>query len=111
PDRDPVRLADVPVAILAGGLATRLGPLTARTPKALLPVAGRPFVDHQLDLLRRRGCRRIVLCLGHFGEQVVEHIKSGTRFNLDVKYSFDGEQLLKTSRALRRAASLLGELY
>jgi NDP-sugar pyrophosphorylase family protein len=62
--------ASVPVAILAGGRATRLGSLTETVPKAMVDVAGQPFIDHQLALLRRRGLRRAVLCLGHLGEQV-----------------------------------------
>lgn len=103
-------LADVPVAILAGGLATRLGSLAAQRPKALIPVAGRPFIDHQLELLRRRGVRRVVLCVGHLGEQIADHVGDGQRHGLSVAYSFDGPRLLGTGGALRRAASLLGPL-
>ena len=60
----------LPVAILAGGLATRLRPLTDRTPKSLLDVAGRPFIFHQLDLLRKQGIERVVICDAHLGEQI-----------------------------------------
>ncbi len=102
--------ADVPVAILAGGLATRLGELTVETPKSLLPVAGRPFVDQQLGLLRRRGLRRVVLCVGHLGEQIVDHVGDGGRFGLEVRYAFDGSRLLGTGGALRRAIDLLSPL-
>lgn len=105
-----MKLSDVPVAILAGGRATRLGPLTADLPKALISVAGRPFVDHQLELLRRHGARRIVLCVGHFGAQIVAHVGDGERFGMQVRYSFDGERLLGTGGALRRAMPLLGSL-
>ena len=63
-------IADVPAALLAGGLATRLRPLTETVPKAMVPVAGRPFIDHQLALLRRNGIRRVVLCLGYLGMHV-----------------------------------------
>ena len=63
-------VAEVPAALLAGGLATRLGPITATVPKGLVEVNGRPFIDHQLELLRRNGVRQVVLCLGHLGEQV-----------------------------------------
>lgn len=101
---------EVPVAILAGGLASRLGPLTVSLPKSLLPVAGRPFIDHQLALLRRHGLRRVVLCLGHLGEAIVAHVGDGARFGLRVKYAFDGATALGTAGALRRAAPLLGEL-
>lgn len=103
-------VADTPVAVLAGGSATRLGPLSAATPKALLEVAGRPFLDHQLELLRRRGLRRVVLCLGHMGEQVEAHVGDGARFGLRIACSHDGPRPLGTAGALRQALPLLGEL-
>jgi NDP-sugar pyrophosphorylase family protein len=103
-------LAAVPVAILAGGRATRLGPLAETTPKAMVEVAGRPFIDHQLALLRRRGLRRAVLCLGHLGEQVEAHLGAGIASGMTLAYSYDGESLLGTGGALRRARPLLGEL-
>jgi len=102
--------SDVPVAILAGGRASRLGALAGDVPKSLIPVAGRPFVDHQLALLRRRGVRRVVLCVGHLGDQIVAHVGDGARFGLRVEYSFDGARLLGTGGALRRACPLLGAL-
>lgn len=108
--REPMNLSDVPVAILAGGRATRLGALSADLPKALVPVAGRPFVDHQLELLQRNGVRQVVLCVGHLGEQVVSHVGDGERFGLQVRYSFDGERLLGTGGALRRALPLLDQV-
>jgi NDP-sugar pyrophosphorylase family protein len=98
----------LPVAILAGGLGSRLHPLTERTPKALVPVAGRPFVFHQLELLRGQGVRRVVLCVGYLGEQIQAAVGGGSRFGLDVQYSLDGERLLGTGGALRRALPLLG---
>jgi NDP-sugar pyrophosphorylase family protein len=105
----PVTIADIPVALLAGGLATRLRPLTTRVPKALVEVAGRPFVDHQLDLLRRNGIRRVVLCLGYLGEQVQHHLGDGRDRGMEFSYSFDGERLLGTGGALRRALPLLDD--
>jgi len=104
-------LGDVPVAILAGGRATRLGSLAADLPKALISVAGHPFVDHQLALLQRRGLRRVVFCVGHLGEQIVAHVGDGARFGMRVEYAFDGPCLLGTGGALRRAAALLGPLF
>jgi len=105
-----VGFAEIPVAILAGGLATRLQPITHKIPKAMVEVAGRPFIDHQLELLSRNGVRRVVLCLGHLGEQVASHVGNGSQFGLDVSYSLDGEKLLGTGGALRRALPLLGEV-
>ena len=104
-------MADVPVAVLAGGLATRLHPITRTVPKALVEVAGRPFIDHQLALLRANGARRVVLCLGHLGEQVVRHLGDGSAHGLEVSYSHDGDRLLGTGGALRRALPLLGEAF
>ena len=102
-------MASVPVAILAGGRATRLGSLTETVPKAMVDVAGQPFIDHQLALLRRRGLRRAVLCLGHLGEQVQAHLGDGKRLGMALSYSFDGPSLLGTAGALRRALPVLGE--
>src|ERR1017187_1405858 len=62
--------SDLPVAILAGGLATRLRPATEKVPKLLVEVAGEPFLTHQIRLLRRAGLTRLVLCVGHLGEPV-----------------------------------------
>src|SRR5262249_61445762 len=104
-------LADVPVALLAGGLATRLRPLTVTIPKSLVEVSGRPFIDHQLALLRRNGIRRVVLCLGYLGEQIEQHLGDGVRLGLTLRYSHDGDRLLGTGGALRRALPLLSEAF
>jgi NDP-sugar pyrophosphorylase family protein len=106
---DASDISTVPVALLAGGLATRLRPITHKVPKCLVDVAGRPFIDHQLDLLRRNGIRRVVLCLGHLGDQVVAHVGDGSRHGMDIRCSLDGDKLLGTGGALRRALPLLGE--
>ncbi len=104
-------IATVPAALLAGGLATRLRPITETIPKAMVEVAGRPFIDHQLALLRRNGIRRVVLCLGHLGEQIERHLGDGRQFGLALHYSYDGDRLLGTGGALRRALPLLGEVF
>src|SRR5690242_18988699 len=100
-------MADAPAALLAGGLATRLRPLTETIPKSLVEVAGRPFVEHQLRLLARHGVRRVVMCLGHLGEQI-EAILGSRACGVDLAYSYDGARPLGTGGALRRAAPLLG---
>jgi NDP-sugar pyrophosphorylase family protein len=105
-----VEMRDVPAAVLAGGLATRLGPIVSELPKALVDVGGRPFIEHQLELLRRNGVRRVVLCLGHRGRQVEAHLGDGASLGLEIAYSYDGPQLLGTGGALRRAAPLLGHV-
>ena len=104
-------MSRLPVAILAGGLATRLGPLTKQTPKCLLEVSGRPFIHHQLRQLRDQGVTKVVLCLGYLGEQVVEAVGDGSAFGLEVAYSFDGPELRGTAGAIRRALPMLGEAF
>jgi NDP-sugar pyrophosphorylase family protein len=106
-----VDVGETPVAILAGGLATRLGTVAQRVPKAMVEVAGRPFIAHQLAGLRDGGVRRVVLCVGHLGEQVEAYVGDGAAHGLAVRYSYDGPALLGTAGALRRAAPLLGEVF
>ena len=100
-----------PVAILAGGLSTRMRPVTERLPKALLQVAGKPFAVHQIELLRRNGIADLVFCVGHMGNLIVEAIGDGERFGVRVRYSFDGPKLLGTAGALVRARPYLGERF
>ena len=97
----------LPVVILAGGLATRLYPATRTLPKALIGIAGRPFIDHQLSLLRENGVSQVVLCVGNFGEMIESHVGNGSRFGLDVNYSYDGEVLLGTGGAIKKASAML----
>jgi NDP-sugar pyrophosphorylase family protein len=101
----------IPVAILAGGVATRLRPVSERLPKSLVAVAGEPFIAHQLRLLRREGLERVVLCVGHLGEMIREFVDDGARFGLTVEYSFDGDRLLGTGGALRQALPLLPDTF
>ena len=101
----------LPVAILAGGLATRLRPLTETIPKSLVEINGEPFLWHQLRLLRENGVSRVVLCISHLGEQVRESAGDGREFGLHIDYSFDGAALLGTAGALKRALPLLGESF
>jgi N-acetyl-alpha-D-muramate 1-phosphate uridylyltransferase len=99
------------VAILAGGLATRLRPLTDRVPKSLLEIAGRPFIFHQLEMLRNEGVDRVVLCVGHLGEQIRAVVGDGRTHGIAIDYSFDGNELLGTGGALRRALPVLGAAF
>jgi NDP-sugar pyrophosphorylase family protein len=106
-----IGLADWQVAILAGGLAERLRPATDKTPKALLRVAGEPFLIHQLRLLHSQGLRRIVLCVGYLGEMIKADVGDGSSLGLQISYSFDGPTLLGTGGALKRALPKLGEQF
>lgn len=101
----------LPVAILAGGLATRLRPVTERIPKALVEVAGRPFLEHQIDLLKRNGITRLVLCVGYLGGMIRELYGDGSRLGVEILYSEDGDRLLGTGGALRKALPLLADSF
>jgi NDP-sugar pyrophosphorylase family protein len=101
----------LPVAILAGGLATRLGSLTEKLPKSLIPIAGEPFVAHQLRLLRQNGIQHVVLCVGHLGEMIEGSVGDGSSFEIKVEYSYDGQQLRGTAGAIRTALPKLGERF
>jgi NDP-sugar pyrophosphorylase family protein len=100
--------APLPVAILAGGLATRLRPITEKIPKSLVTVAGRPFLAHQIEMLRAQGLRHLVLCIGHLGEMIQRDFGDGSAYGVKIDYSFDGDKLLGTGGALRKALPFLG---
>jgi NDP-sugar pyrophosphorylase family protein len=89
--------------ILAGGLGTRLGGLAEATPNALVPVAGRPFAEHQLAWLAREGVTDVVYSIGHLGEQIRGFVEGGGRWGLRVRYVDEGSDLLGTAGALRLA--------
>jgi NDP-sugar pyrophosphorylase family protein len=99
---------EIPVAILAGGLATRLRPITEKIPKSLVPVVGKPFLAHQLELLKSRGIQRAVLCVGYLGEMIQREFGDGEKYGVKLDYSLDGEKLLGTGGAIKRALPLLG---
>jgi len=101
---------EIPVAILAGGLATRLRPVTEKIPKSLVPVAGKPFLARQLELLHSRGIRRAVLCVGHLGE-MIQHEFGNEACGIRLDYAFDGPTLLGTGGAIKRALPLLGSEF
>jgi MurNAc alpha-1-phosphate uridylyltransferase len=101
----------LPVVILAGGLATRLRPVTETIPKALIEVAGKPFVAHQLQYLRQQGVTSVTLCIGYLGEMIQEFVGDGSHWGLRVSYSPDGPVLLGTGGALKQAIPMLGERF
>jgi NDP-sugar pyrophosphorylase family protein len=100
-----------PVAVLAGGLAKRLRPVSLTIPKSLVKVAGRPFIDHQMELLRRQGAREVVICCGYLGEQIKHHAGDGAKYGLAVSYSYDGDELLGTGGAIKKALPQLGDVF
>lgn len=100
------------IVLLAGGLGTRLKSVAPNTPKAMVPVAGRPFIEHQFELLQKNGLRDVVLCIGHFGEQIERHVSDGTRFGMNVRYAYeDPQKLMGTGGALLNAFELLAEEF
>lgn len=101
----------LPVALLAGGMATRLRPITEKIPKLLVEVAGEPFFSHQLRLLKAAGLTRIVLCVGYLGQQIVDLYGDGSKWGVKIEYAFDGPKLLGTGGALIAALPKLGEAF
>lgn len=103
--------SQLPVAILAGGLATRLRPITEKVPKLLIEVAGEPFFTHQIRLLQAAGLTHLVLCVGYLGEKIVDLYSDGSKFGIRIDYSFDGPKLLGTGGALIQALPKLGDAF
>ncbi len=101
----------LPVALLAGGMATRLRPITEKIPKLLVEVAGEPFFSHQLRLLKAAGLTRIVLCVGYLGQQIVDLYGDGSKWGVKIEYAFDGPKLLGTGGALIAALPKLGDAF
>jgi NDP-sugar pyrophosphorylase family protein len=99
-----------PVCILAGGLGSRLGETVRDTPKPLLEVAGRPFLDWQLELLARYGVTRAVLCVGYLGERI-EAALGERRHGIELVYRYDPPQLAGTAGAIRGALDALGDAF
>ncbi len=102
---------DTSIAVLAGGKATRLYPKTLEIPKSMIEVAGKPFIHHQLELLKKKGFRNVVLCLGNLHAEIVDYVGDGSKFGLNVKYSFDGDTLVGTGGAVMNAFELLSDPF
>ena len=98
-------------AILCGGLATRLRPVTEKIPKSLIDINGEPFIAHQLRLLHSNGIERVVLCAGYLGEMIERVVGDGAAFGVSASYSFDGDRLLGTAGAIRKALPSLGDKF
>lgn len=96
-----------PIVILAGGLATRMRPITEQIPKALIDVGGEPFISHQLRLLRSRGVLHVIISTWYLGEMIQDYVGDGSRFGVQVQYVFDGDKPLGTAGAVRKALTLL----
>ncbi|MEI8348175.1 MAG: sugar phosphate nucleotidyltransferase [Pseudomonadota bacterium] len=97
--------------ILAGGLATRLRPLSETVPKAMIQIVGKPFITHQLSLLKKSDFKRVVLCLGYMGDQIRDYLEKNNPWKLDLAFIYDGEKLLGTGGAVKKALPRLSEHF
>lgn len=101
----------LPVLILSGGLATRMQQVTGNIPKAMLNVAGKPFIHWQLNMLRNQGVKNVILCIGYLGEMIEKYAGNGTEYGLNLTYSYDGEKLLGTGGAIKKIEEYLPEAF
>ena len=97
----------LPLAILAGGLGKRLGRKTIHNPKALMDVAGKPFISRQLTYLSNQGFKNIVICTAHLGKKIKDYVGNGSKYNLNVLYSDDGNMPLGTGGSIKKASKIL----
>jgi len=86
-------------------------PITEKIPKALSEVAGKPFIFHQLQYLRKEGIKKVVLCVGYLCEKIEEEVGNGSKFDLDITYSYDGNFLLGTGGSIKKALPLLDKNF
>jgi NDP-sugar pyrophosphorylase family protein len=102
---------DMQIVVLAGGPGTRLRPLTEEMPKSMIPVKDKPFLQYQIELFKRNGIRDIVLCAGYLAEKIMDCFGDGSKFGVKIRYSVEADALLGTAGALKRAESLLNEVF
>ena len=100
-----------PIAILAGGLATRIKPLSNNLPKSLILINDAPFIDLQLTLLSDAGFKDVIILVGHLGSQIEKHVGNGKKYRLNVSYSYDGSKQQGTGGAIVRALPSLGDIF
>lgn len=89
--------------ILAGGLGTRILPLTKELPKCLININNQAFLYYQLKWLKKHNITNIVICIGHLGQMIIDYAGNGDKFDLHIDYVDEGEELLGTAGALRLA--------
>jgi len=97
----------LPTIIIAGGLATRLKPLSDSIPKSLISIQNKPFIVHQIEYLQSQGIVDVVICVGNLGKLIQTEVGDGSRYGLNIKYSFDGDSLLGTGGCVKKASSLI----
>lgn len=99
------------LVLLSGGLATRLQPISLSIPKALIDINGKPFIEYQLAFLKKEGITDVVICVGYLGEKIEKFVGDGKKFGINVKYSYDGDKLLGTAGAIKKALPLLSDTF
>ena len=99
------------IIILAGGMATRLYPVTIKTPKSLIEIAGKPFIYYQLNYLKKQGIENIIICIGNLGELIQNYVGNGSAWGLNIEYSHDGPNLIGTGGAIKKALPLVDENF
>jgi MurNAc alpha-1-phosphate uridylyltransferase len=98
------------IAILAGGLATRLGELTRQEPKSLLKIKGKPFIEYQIEQIREQKITDVVICTGNLGEAIKDYLGEGERYGINIKYSHE-DSPLGTAGALKKAENMLDSVF
>lgn len=89
--------------ILAGGLGTRMFPLTEKLPKSLIKINDKPFLNYQLSWLKKHNVCNIIINVGHLGQMIIDYAGDGSKFDLNIDYVNEGDDLLGTAGALRLA--------
>ncbi|HUI32947.1 MAG TPA: sugar phosphate nucleotidyltransferase, partial [Dysgonamonadaceae bacterium] len=90
--------------ILAAGLGTRLKPFTNSTPKALVPILGKPVIEHVILKLKKQGFNEVIINIHHFGDQIIDFIKSKNYFDIRIEFSDERDKLLDTGGAIKKAS-------
>ena len=100
-----------PVIVLSGGLATRMQPYTEKIPKAMIDVAGKPFIHWQLLMLKKQRVKEVILCIGYLGEMIESYVGNGSEYGVKVTYSYDGDKLLGTGGAIKKIEDDLPDVF
>jgi len=99
------------MVILCGGLATRLGDLAKDIPKSMIQIKGKPFLEYQIENIKKHQIKDIVLCVGHLFEQIEKYFGNGKKFGVNIKYSYDRDKPLGPIGAVKKAESLLKDIF
>lgn len=101
---------NIKVVILAGGYGIRLRSVVSEVPKPMAPIQGKPFLEYQIDYLKKLGFRNIILCVSYLKEQIIDYFKDGSKFGLKIEYGIE-EEPLGTGGALKNIEDIVSELF